>query len=248
MSHKYLVEDKWYKPYAGGPKTPVVRVIPVQESLGEMKTSILPYDDVEKILDSARVIGLAKCACKMRNEILGIRKCKGKYPLESCMPLNQGAVAWIERGLAREITKEEAKKLCKEFNSIGLVHSIENFGDGTHQLLCNCCSCCCNPLSGITQWDNPRGVASANYFAFIESPENCTGCETCVEICPFEAISMINDKPHITKEKCLGCGSCVVNCPLNIIKLNPEQREQVFDSLMEMVSEVIKEKKALETK
>ena len=161
LSYKYLVEDKWYKPYAGGPKTPGLRVIPIQESLEETKTSILPYDDVEKILDEARVIGLAKCACKMRNEILDIRKCKGKYPLETCMFLNQGAVSMIEKGLAREITKDEAKKLCKEFNSMGLIHTTENFSEGPHQGLCNCCSCCCNPLSGITQWDNPRGVASA---------------------------------------------------------------------------------------
>ena len=39
LSYKFYVEDKWYKTYAGGPKTPFIRLIPVQESI-EIKSSI----------------------------------------------------------------------------------------------------------------------------------------------------------------------------------------------------------------
>ncbi len=52
----------------------------------------------------------------------------------------------------------------------------------------------------------------------------CTGCEFCVPICPYQAISMISKKErahgqvierkvaHINKGLCQGCGACVAAC------------------------------------
>ncbi|MHA1252491.1 MAG: hypothetical protein ACTSRP_21075, partial [Candidatus Helarchaeota archaeon] len=155
LSYKYLVDEEWYKNFEGSPKTPLSRIIPVQGSI-KIEHDILAYEDVEKIIDDAKIISLQVCACRKRLDYLGIRKCD--YPLESCIGINQGAQYFIERGHAREISKAEAKKLLKEFNKMGLVHTTENFREGNHTLICNCCACCCNLIGGITKWDNPRAV------------------------------------------------------------------------------------------
>ena len=43
--------------------------------------------------------------------------------------------------------------------------------------------------------------------------EKCSGCETCIEACPTEAISMKDGFAFIDEEECLECGICVDECP-----------------------------------
>ena len=50
--------------------------------------------------------------------------------------------------------------------------------------------------------------------------EKCTGCETCVEECPSEAISMASEKALINIEECVDCGVCVDACPEEAIEMD----------------------------
>jgi NAD-dependent dihydropyrimidine dehydrogenase PreA subunit len=43
--------------------------------------------------------------------------------------------------------------------------------------------------------------------------ERCSGCETCIEVCPSEAISMVNGHAYIDLDECIECGSCAAECP-----------------------------------
>ena len=47
----------------------------------------------------------------------------------------------------------------------------------------------------------------------------CMGCvaHPCREVCPREAISMVNGKSHIDQEKCIKCGKCKAVCPYDAI-------------------------------
>ena len=47
--------------------------------------------------------------------------------------------------------------------------------------------------------------------------EECTGCEECVEACPAECISMVNDIAQIDESECTECGACVDACPAECI-------------------------------
>ncbi len=56
----------------------------------------------------------------------------------------------------------------------------------------------------------------------------CLGFGTCVEACPFGALSMNeNGLPVVDEDLCTGCGLCVEACPRNILKLIP-QTQKVF--------------------
>lgn len=48
--------------------------------------------------------------------------------------------------------------------------------------------------------------------------EACTGCETCIEACPLEAISMVDEKAVINQDDCTECGTCIGECPAEAIK------------------------------
>jgi len=49
--------------------------------------------------------------------------------------------------------------------------------------------------------------------------EKCNGCESCVEECPSEAISMVDDKAVVDLETCIDCSVCVDVCPAEAITM-----------------------------
>ncbi len=46
----------------------------------------------------------------------------------------------------------------------------------------------------------------------------CTGCGTCIDICPLEAITLV-DNLALISEECADCGSCIDECPDKAITL-----------------------------
>ena len=52
--------------------------------------------------------------------------------------------------------------------------------------------------------------------------ELCTGCGSCVDICPFVGIEIIDNKAVIT-ESCNFCGSCLDACPVNAILIERKE-------------------------
>ncbi len=60
-------------------------------------------------------------------------------------------------------------------------------------------------------------------MGIIVKVDLCTGCETCVNECPFGAIEMKDDVAVIT-EKCTLCGTCVETCPVYAIEMTEEPK------------------------
>ncbi|HTG00957.1 MAG TPA: 4Fe-4S binding protein [Nitrospirota bacterium] len=52
---------------------------------------------------------------------------------------------------------------------------------------------------------------------FKVTTDKCTGCGTCADVCPPEAIRIENGKAEISIE-CTDCGACVRVCPEGAIK------------------------------
>jgi len=49
----------------------------------------------------------------------------------------------------------------------------------------------------------------------------CLSFGDCADVCPFDAIEMIDGFPYVDEEKCTGCGNCVKVCPRNLFFLKP---------------------------
>ena len=56
-------------------------------------------------------------------------------------------------------------------------------------------------------------------MAVVVDEDVCVGCESCVPVCPVEAISMKDDKAVIDQDLCTECEACTVECPVEAIKL-----------------------------
>ena len=54
-------------------------------------------------------------------------------------------------------------------------------------------------------------------YAISYYENKCTGCGTCLDVCPTEAITMQDGHAVITME-CIDCGACPRVCPEGAIK------------------------------
>ncbi len=51
--------------------------------------------------------------------------------------------------------------------------------------------------------------------------EKCVGCAVCQNVCPTEAIVVVEKKAAVNPEKCLACPNCSGMCPEEAIELVP---------------------------
>ncbi len=41
----------------------------------------------------------------------------------------------------------------------------------------------------------------------------CDGCETCIEVCPVEAITIVDEHAVVDADECIDCLVCIDECP-----------------------------------
>lgn len=194
----------------------VMRVIPVNVAITP-EAQILALDDVKQIIDNARNLAVTRCSCRVIDGSCG-------KPIDVCVQVDKAADYSIERGTGRPIGKTEALALMKQCEEDGLIHVSDNARAPGH-VICNCCSDCClawpSVRTGLGRFISP------SRFAARVDPEACSACETCLDRCYFEALSMTgaNETALVEAEKCMGCGLCLVTCPEDAIALDAVRPE-----------------------
>lgn len=222
----------------GSPSMAAMRVIPIQEEV-ESEPGILTYEMLYEMIDRAKVMGIAHCACRELEQA-----CDG--PREACMLFEDTCTFLVERGFGRYLSKEEMKDKLREFDEAGLVHQINNSQDRV-ALICNCCPCCCGLLKSRTEYGN-LNVIAASGFTPVNDADLCTGCAICAdERCPMAAIEMVDDLPSIIDERCIGCGLCATGCPNQAMKMERKGDLQAPpETMVEMGLSILKEQGRLD--
>jgi ferredoxin len=200
--------------------TPIMRPIPINRKL-VVKWPIAPYEDALKIIDDQDIIALAPCVCRTKNGLLN-QSC-GK-PLETCFMFGANAEYYVDNGMARFIDKEEAKKILEQNEEAGLV--MQPFNSRKTGVMCSCCGDCCEMLESLKKQPVPAAAVKSNYFASVDA-DACIGCETCLERCQMEAITIVDDTAIVDLDRCIGCGLCATACSTGAAQLvkKPENEQ-----------------------
>jgi heterodisulfide reductase subunit A len=105
---------------------------------------------------------------------------------------------------------------------------------------------CCQGPKDIPDTVAQAGAAAAEALALIDAgaielepntafvlEEFCSGCKTCIPLCPYSAISSNADKKkaEINEVLCKGCGTCVAACPSGSIVQNMFEDAEVFEEI-----------------
>jgi heterodisulfide reductase subunit A len=105
---------------------------------------------------------------------------------------------------------------------------------------------CCQGPKDIPDTVAQAGAAAAEALALIDAKfvelepntayvleDECSGCKTCIPLCPYTAISFIEEKKKaaINDVLCKGCGTCVAACPSGSIKQNLFEDEEIFEEI-----------------
>jgi len=63
--------------------------------------------------------------------------------------------------------------------------------------------------------------------------EDCSGCKTCVSMCPYHAIAVNVEKgkAEINEVLCKGCGTCVSVCPSGSARQNLFEDEEIYEEI-----------------
>jgi heterodisulfide reductase subunit A len=105
---------------------------------------------------------------------------------------------------------------------------------------------CCQSPKDIPDSVAQAGAAAAEALALIDAgyvetepntahvdDEICCGCKTCNSMCPYHAISFIEELHHsrINEVLCKGCGTCVAACPSGAIRQKLFEDSEIYEEI-----------------
>ncbi|NLC11760.1 MAG: Fe-S cluster domain-containing protein [Firmicutes bacterium] len=158
---------------------------------------------VEAILEALDGCNCGACGfggCKAYAEAAA----SGECPPDLCVPGGEETAKAVAEILGKEV-KAQARRRVAEVACIGSP-------DVAHERY---------EYDGV-----PDCKFAHNYMGGYKACQyGCLGLGTCVEACPFDAISMGENKlPRVDEDLCTGCGVCVKACPRGVIRLVDYER------------------------
>jgi heterodisulfide reductase subunit A len=117
---------------------------------------------------------------------------------------------------------------------------VETFTDGVYL------AGCCQGPKDIPETVAQAGAAAGQALALIDRAyielepntahviaEDCSGCKTCIPLCPYQAIlhDDENDRAEINEVLCKGCGVCVAACPSGSIIQNLFEDAEIYEEI-----------------
>jgi ferredoxin len=209
----------------GNPFTPHPNPHPTEDEIvarGKVEHfgQVLPIEDVEKVIDMVDSITRMPCGCRfLTTGKTDKRYCFG-FGFDRTGLLGQfpDAASSLE-----VLDKAEAKRIFRQYDEEGLMHSIWT---GVTPYVIGMCNCDhdCGAYKGYIEMRGAPDFFRAEYICRVDW-DACTGCKSCMSQCQFGAqfYSSALEKVYIDPRRCYGCGVCRATCPNDAIELLPRQ-------------------------
>ncbi len=73
-----------------------------------------------------------------------------------------------------------------------------------------------------------QGKAITEGITVDVNDDLCVRCGMCITMCPFQALSLEDDKVNVIKALCKGCGTCSVACPTSALEQSHFKNDQLL--------------------
>lgn len=177
---------------------------------------IFSLQDIEEIIGNASDIYVDPCPCRL---IANKDTCEA--PLFCCMRINHSAEVRKAQNDSQGIGKKDAIAIMRNARKYGLVFSLESCIQPYQYNICTCCPDCC--IGMRMRYEYGLDVFHSGPYAPEFGAGNCRECVTCAEVCPVNAISLVDSRPVVDLGRCLGCGLCSEKCSRNSISMVIEE-------------------------
>jgi Pyruvate/2-oxoacid:ferredoxin oxidoreductase delta subunit len=184
---------------------------------------VIPYPIARKIILSASPkITVYECGCRLARQ----NPCT---PTQVCMFIGEPFASFMLEHHPTEskaLSQSEALELLRAEHERGHIHTawFKNAMHDRFYVICNCCKCCCGGIETM----NKYGIPMLSSSGYVAKPDEilCTACGTCLDFCPFGALSLDNYSV-VDWNKCMGCGVCVDQCPNDALSLIQDERKGI---------------------
>jgi Pyruvate/2-oxoacid:ferredoxin oxidoreductase delta subunit len=194
---------------------PTVRVITV-DALVKVDNQVHTYDQVQTFIDQSDPIAVTTCYCRHAAVLRG--EDTHGMPNDVCMQFGPWAQFAIDRLGARRVNKQEAREVLNRAEEAGLIHMSQNMAEGIG-FICNCDRWHCVAVQNALTKPKP-GLFFNSGFEPVFDPDQCTACQTCLDRCPAEALTMGEESyPVVNLDRCFGCAVCATGCPSEAITM-----------------------------
>ena len=219
----YKYEDEGFAEAFLDVPTKQMRIIPVNVAI-EPEFPIGSYENARSIIASSPgPFAVMNCVCRQAKEKLG-ESCKQTAIRETCFTLESSARYMMDKGVARELDREEIIALLTRAEQAGMV--LQPGNSKKPDFICCCCGCCCGVLTAAKKFPEPAGFVQSNFYANIDAAY-CTACGECMDLCQMDALVMGDGHTEVLESHCVGCGVCVVACATHAISLERKEKETI---------------------
>jgi NAD-dependent dihydropyrimidine dehydrogenase PreA subunit len=227
----------WGSQWFGSTEVPFFRAIPVNKNIAP-NGKTLPYDDAEEIIRSKSKFAVSLCLCRIDTAAAGGYDDPRK---ETCLAFDDMAQYYIDCGIGRELTMQEALDLVRESVEMGYCIHVANSKNA--EVMCSCNANVCGLLKASAAFGGDAVKHVSHYRVEIDRGA-CVGCGACVNICPVEVCSLDQSGKSTTNhDLCVGCGQCVIHCAHNARKLIVKEADEILklnDTIFDTYSEMEK--------
>jgi electron transport complex protein RnfB len=234
------------RPQSGRRLLPL-RTIPVEKSIPVPNRHLTAtYEDVRRlILAATGPLAVTNCICRQTRDIKG-QSCGHTHLRETCLQIGPDhARQYIEMGIARQITKDQAFEILDKAQQDGLILQPEN--SQKPEAICCCCGDCCALLEMVSRSPRPVDLYFSNYYVEVDA-KVCDHCGKCLTRCHLKARLMKDGQPAVDLDRCIGCGNCVTTCTSGATRLMPKtHKETPPKDKNDMYRQMLAAKKARQT-